>query len=251
MPSIPAKDRVSLCRYSYADQRKCLTPRSPSHPHFCYFHARRESQSVATEKLAENLAYFFSGRYVSANDLSYALGQLLPAVVRGDIKPRTASTLAYLAQTFIQAIQLAQKEYIYAFGTPEWGAQIRNNVSCNIDHLKETDPDANAPAPNEQPAANPNSDTADCEEQTPRHDNDATPHDPNLDHANPGHLSCSGAACCASSCSGGSSDPCSCGVGSDEDSNDEDTDQDKQIKTDESTSISEPLTPIEATLVKN
>jgi len=135
MPSIRPQDRISLCRYSYADERRCRTPRSPGHAHFCYFHARRESQSIAVDKLAVNLEYFFSGRYTSANDLCAAMGVLIPAVVRGDIKPRTASTLAYLAQTFIQAIQIAQKEYIYAFGTPEWGEQIRNNVEGNVDHL--------------------------------------------------------------------------------------------------------------------
>jgi len=137
MPSVHAQDRVSLCRYTYADHRKCLTPRSPSHPHFCYFHARRESQSVAAAKLADDLSFFFSGRYTSANDLSAALGRLLVAVVRGEIKPGLARTISYMMQTMLQTIQVAQKEYIYAFGTPEWGYEIRNNTNGNFEHLNE------------------------------------------------------------------------------------------------------------------
>lgn len=229
MSSIPQKDRVSLCRYTFSDHRKCLTPRSPAHPHFCYFHARREAESVAAAKLADDLSFFFSGRYTSANDLCAVLGRLIPAVARGDIKPRMASTLAYLAQTLIQAIQLAQKEYIYAFGTPEWGAEIRNNVTSNVDHSSEPDTPAAA-----QPAANPNSD-------------ETTPRDSNPDHASPRH---------ANSCSGGSSDPCSCSQSPElgENSDDGDTEQiesDDSAPTPEPTFADEPLTPVEATLIKN
>jgi hypothetical protein len=222
MSSLKPKDRVSLCRYSYADHRRCRTPRSPAHPHFCYFHARRESQSVAIDKLASDLAYFFSGQYISANDLCYALGRLIPAVVRGDIKPRTASTLAYLAQTFIQAIQVAQKEYTYAFGSPEWATEIRNNVSGNFNRLNENDTSDSAP----QPTANPNPDHA-------------AP-DPNCSGGSflPAVSSLKAGDQC--SCSGGSLDPCS------PESEEQQADQDEGIETDES-----DLTPVEATLIKN
>src|SRR6266404_4916825 len=108
------KDRVSLCRFTFADGRQCRTPRSPNHPHFCFDHARKESQAR------------------SANDLSAALGRLVPAVVRGDIKPRTAGTVAYLAQTLVQTIHLAQHEYINAFGTPDWRDAIRGSVNQNF-----------------------------------------------------------------------------------------------------------------------
>jgi hypothetical protein len=67
-------------------------------PHLCSDHARKESQARATDKLARELSYFFSGPYLSACDLSAALGRLIAAVARGDIKPRSARTLAYLSQ---------------------------------------------------------------------------------------------------------------------------------------------------------
>jgi hypothetical protein len=178
MPSVHAQDRVHLCRYTYADHRKCLTPRSPSHQHFCYFHARRESQSTASAKLADDLSFFFSGRYTSANDLSAALGRLLVAVVRGEIKPGLARTISYMMQTMLQTIQVAQKEYIYAFGTPEWGYEIRNNAEGNFDHFNPPDPseDTQQEESCEDPEASASSEGSEASESpTERSENPTTP----------------------------------------------------------------------------
>ena len=89
-------DRVSLCRFTFADGRRCRlprattgTPRIADHPNFCHYHAQKESRAATAEKLGQDLAYFFSADYVSANDLTTALARLIPAAIRGDIKPRT------------------------------------------------------------------------------------------------------------------------------------------------------------------
>src|SRR5712691_7670728 len=134
MSSLRPQDRKSLCRFTFADGRQCRTPRSPHHPHFCSDHARKDSQARAADKLSRDLAYFFSGEYFSACDLSAALGRLLPAVVRGDIKPRSARTIAYLSKTLVQTIHLAEEEYINAFGTDSWRNAVRNSVRQNFDH---------------------------------------------------------------------------------------------------------------------
>jgi hypothetical protein len=134
MSSLRLQDRKSLCRFTFADGRQCRTPRSPHHPHFCSDHARKESQACAADKLGSDLAYFFSGEYLSACDLSAALGRLIAGVARGDIKPRSARTLAYLSQTLVQTIHLAQDEYINALGTPDWRNAIRNSVNQNFAH---------------------------------------------------------------------------------------------------------------------
>src|SRR5579863_3721041 len=144
MPSLTAKDRVPLCLFSYEDGRRCRTPRIASHPHFCFYHAQKESQSQATESLAKELDYFFSGDYLSACDLSTAMGRLVPAVIRGHIKPRLARTVAYMLQTQLQAIHLAQHEYINAFGTDGWRHAVRHSVTSNHDHLCPSDPDVDA-----------------------------------------------------------------------------------------------------------
>jgi hypothetical protein len=137
-------DHAPLCLFTFSDGRRCRTPRTGNHPHFCFDHAQKEARARATETIGKDLAYFFSGDYLSANDLSAALARLIPAVVRGDIKPKTARTVAYLAQTLLQSIRLAQHEYINALGTNGWRNAICNSVSGNHDYLF---PLAPAPAP--------------------------------------------------------------------------------------------------------
>jgi hypothetical protein len=145
MPSLTAKDRAPLCLFSYEDGRRCRTPRIASHPHFCFYHAQKESQAQSAEKLAKDLDYFFSGDYLSACDLSTAMGRLIPAVIRGHIKTRLARTVAYMLQTQLQAIHLAQHEYINAFGTDGWRDAVRHSVNANNEHLSPPDPVAAEP----------------------------------------------------------------------------------------------------------
>src|SRR5271154_2054690 len=148
MPSLTAKDRISLCLFTYEDGRRCRTPRISSHPHFCFYHAQKESQSQTAEKLAKELAYFFSGDYLSANDLNTAVGRLIPAIIRGQIKPRLARTVAYMFQTLMQSTRLAQHEYINAFGTDGWRDAVHTSVTSNHDYLYPPDP--NAPDPEDE-----------------------------------------------------------------------------------------------------
>src|SRR6266446_7397322 len=135
MSSLSKKDRVSLCSFTFSDGRRCRTPRAAKHPRFCFSHAQKEARARAAEKLGKDLAYFFSGDYLSACDLSTALSRLISVVVRGDVKPKTARTVAYLAQTLLQAIHISQHEYINAFDTDDWRESIRNSVNSNHDYL--------------------------------------------------------------------------------------------------------------------
>jgi hypothetical protein len=131
MSSLNLKDRVSLCLFTFTDGRRCRTPRTGRHPHFCFYHAQKEARASAAETLAKDLAYFFSGNYLSDCDLSTALSRLIPAVIRGDIKPKLARTVAYLAQTLMQAIHISQDEYINAFSTDGWRNAVRKSVKLN------------------------------------------------------------------------------------------------------------------------
>jgi len=150
MSSLSKKDRVSLCSFTFSDGRRCRTPRIGNHPHFCFYHAQKEARARAAEKLGKDLAYFFSGDYLSACDLSTALSRLIPAVVRGDVKPKTARTVAYLAQTLLQAIHISQHEYINAFGTDGWRKSVRNSVNSNHDYLFPPKPEPQQPQPQSQ-----------------------------------------------------------------------------------------------------
>jgi hypothetical protein len=131
MSTLSPKDRVSLCMFSFADGRRCRTPRLRNHPHFCYDHAEKEARARAKQSLGTDLARYFSGQYLSACDLSTALGCLIPAVVRGDVKPKVARTVAYMAQTLLQSIHISQHEYCKAFGTDAWRTAIANSVHGN------------------------------------------------------------------------------------------------------------------------
>jgi hypothetical protein len=146
-------DRSSLCSFTFADGRQCRTPRRDGHPHLCAFHARKEAQTLAGQEAGEDIAYHLSGSYVSACDLSSALGRLFSAVAQGQVKPKTASTLAYLGQTLVQTLHLAQGEYINAFGKNYWRETIRTSHKQSADHMS---PDPEPPpdsAPTPPPAA--------------------------------------------------------------------------------------------------
>jgi hypothetical protein len=134
MSSLKSKDRVSLCSFTFSDGRHCRTPRLRDNPRFCPYHAQKEARARAAQKLGKDLAYFFSGDYLSACDLTTALGRLIPAVIRGEVKPRAARTVAYLAQTLLQAIHLSKHEYTNAFGSDGWRQSIRNSVRGNYDY---------------------------------------------------------------------------------------------------------------------
>src|SRR5713101_6305508 len=158
MASLSPKDRVSLCSFTFSDGRRCRTPRTGKHPRFCFYHAQKEARARTAQKLGKDLTYFFSGDYLSACDLSAALARLIPAVVRGEVKPKTAHTVAYLAQTLMQAIHISQHEYINAFGTDGWRKSVRNSVNGNHDYLFPPGPEpehSESPQPQPQPAQPP------------------------------------------------------------------------------------------------
>jgi hypothetical protein len=153
-----SKDRSYLCFFTFADGRQCRTPRSAGHPYLCAFHARKEAQALAGQEAGKDIAYHLSGSYVSACDLSSALGRLFSAVAQGQMKPKTASTLAYLGQTLVQTLHLAQDEYINAYGTDSWRETIRTSHEQSADHMSPDPPSPplqSTPAPPEsapQPA---------------------------------------------------------------------------------------------------
>src|SRR5260370_16696487 len=126
MSSLKSKDRVSLCSFTFSDGRHCRTPRLRDNSRFCPYHGQKEARARAAQSLGKDLAYFFSGDYLSACDLSTALGRLIPAVIRGEVKPRAARTVAYLAQTLIQPIHLSNHKYTNAFATHPCHQPIHN-----------------------------------------------------------------------------------------------------------------------------
>jgi hypothetical protein len=151
------KDRSSLCSFMFVDGRYCRIPRRDGHPYLCAFHARKEAQAIAGQEAGEDIAYHLSGSYLSACDLSSALGRLFSAVAQGQVKPKTASTLAYLGQTLVQTLHLAQSEYINAFGTNYWRETIRTSHKLSAERKS---PDPQSPPPQPAPSPKPTLESA-------------------------------------------------------------------------------------------
>jgi hypothetical protein len=155
-----SKGRSSLCAFTFVDGRRCRTPRQTGHPYLCAFHARKEAQALAGEEAGKDIAYHLSGSYVSACDLSSALGRLFSAVAQGQMKPKTAATLAYLGQTLVQTLHLAQHEYINAFGTNSWRETIRTSHEQSADHSSDHSSDHAPSDPQSPPPDSPPPDAA-------------------------------------------------------------------------------------------
>jgi hypothetical protein len=149
------KGRSGLCSFTFADGRQCRTPRHAGHPYLCAFHARKEAQALDGEAAGKDIAYHLSGTYVSACDLTSALGRLFSAVAQGQVKPKTASTLAYLGQTLVQTLHLAQHEYINAYGTDSWRETIRTSHELSADRMSPDPPSPDPPSPDPEPAPAP------------------------------------------------------------------------------------------------
>ena len=139
------KDRSGLCAFTFADGRHCRTPRRSGHPHLCAFHAQKEAQSQAAKQAGEDISSFFFGNYLSACDLSAALGRVFSAVAQGHLKPKAATALAYLGQTLNQSVKLAGDEYANVFGGNVWRRRV---AAC-------LEPPPPAPQPVSQPAPAP------------------------------------------------------------------------------------------------
>jgi hypothetical protein len=136
-PARPAAvpDRHNLCTFSFSNARQCRNPLQSTHPYLCPFHAAKDDQALASAQFGKDIAYFLSAQYLSACDLTIALGHLFAAVAQGKVKPKIAATLAYLAQTMSQTIEIAEDEYTNAFGTDSWRHTIRKSVIANSQYL--------------------------------------------------------------------------------------------------------------------
>jgi hypothetical protein len=120
--------RISLCAFTFADGRRCRMPRSAGHPDLCTYHARKDAEVRATQQFGQNVAHDLSGKFTSALDLTSALRHLFSAVAQGHVKPKTANTLGYIAQTMVQSIHLAQIEFTKTFGERAWQETIAANL---------------------------------------------------------------------------------------------------------------------------
>src|SRR5260370_39718345 len=147
---------TNLCAFTFADGRQCRTPRCSGHLHLCYFHAKKEAESLAAQQVGKDIARFLPVKLLTACDLGAAMSRLFCAVAQGQIKPKVASTLGYLAQTMLQSVPIAKHEYINAFTTDTWRSAVRFSFKYDDpDDANDADDtaDTRAPQPAPQPPA--------------------------------------------------------------------------------------------------
>src|SRR6267143_4331074 len=138
----PRKTVPPTCVPSPLPMAASRTPLCSGHLHLCYFHAQKEAESLAAKQAGKDISTFFFANLLTACDLSAAMAQLFTAVARGQIKPKVASTLAYLSQTMLLSIPIAQHEYCEAFGTDAWRRAVSSSFT----------PSAPPPQPAPKPA---------------------------------------------------------------------------------------------------
>lgn len=150
--------RLSLCSFTFADGRRCRIPRSSKHPELCYFHAKKEAEARSLQDIGYDIGTWLTGGYVSACDLSAALGRVFSNTAQGKIKPRTAATLGYLGQTIAQLVSRAEHEYISAYGTEAWRRAIRGSAETTPGPAVQPPPGFNPAPSSSQSVAVPQSD---------------------------------------------------------------------------------------------
>ncbi len=149
-----SKDRVSLCTFTFADGRRCRSPRSGTKYDLCFFHLVKLRQRLAAEQAGEDVAAPFDTDFSTACDLNAALTRLFSAVAQGLIKPKVASTLANIGQLLIRNQPLAKAEILSAGGQRIWAKFVRDAVtppaledSSDDDSDSEEEPEANDELP--------------------------------------------------------------------------------------------------------
>jgi len=129
MSKKPSKDRASLCTFTFADGRRCTSPRSGTKYDLCFFHLVKLRQRLAAEQAGEDVAAPFDADFSTACDLNAALTRLFSAVAQGLIKPKVATTLANIGQLLIRNQPLAKQEILAAGGQRVWIKYVRDSVT--------------------------------------------------------------------------------------------------------------------------
>src|SRR5580704_1844151 len=106
-PAVPLD--LQRCQFSFADGRRCRSPRGEAHPTLCVAHARSQARADQTTNLADELAPI-SGAFNTATDVNHVLGNLFSQLAQNRISRRNAVALGYLAQLLLQTLPAVREE---------------------------------------------------------------------------------------------------------------------------------------------
>jgi hypothetical protein len=154
--------RAGYCAFTFKDGRCCNNLRHPTHPHLCLPHARKEAAQLAEMHVGTNLCHEIKRNYVTAADLTWTVSRVFEAVAKGQLSPKTARTLAYLAQIMAQTIPLAQHEFVEALGHEDWAAAVTESFPSEGNPRYDDAPDEqeDSDESDEKPFEKPNEQTA-------------------------------------------------------------------------------------------
>jgi len=126
----PAVDRPRLCAHTFDDGRRCRTPHRSDHT-LCHFHARKEAETLARQSAAAKITYDLSGECIAFRDVSAAIAHTISAVAHGHIRPKAATTIAYLCQSLVQSAVHAESEHIRTFGFQDWKDEVTHTFNTS------------------------------------------------------------------------------------------------------------------------
>src|SRR5215475_7695205 len=110
----------SLCKFPFADGRRCRMLRYSGHPHLCVFHARAELQQLEAARLGTELGQTLTGDFLTSSDINHALGRLYTAVAQGRIPARTGCTLAYIGLLLLHSVKRVKSEFTFSYKFESW-----------------------------------------------------------------------------------------------------------------------------------
>lgn len=151
MPRNP--DRSNLCHFTYADGRRCTLPQFPDDMGLCYHHREKRQAYLQAREAGRQVARFLHTNILTACDLSCTLSALFDATAQGYIKPKVASTLAYIAQLMLQAQERSKLEYTDTFVKP-WEDVVSDGPAFTDDESPD-EPDAASVAAEPSPIITP------------------------------------------------------------------------------------------------
>ena len=137
------------CQFSFADGRRCRSPRWEAHPALCIAHAREQdgasslsdwqSQKTgpyvqpARKKAAPHLEPAemidlapLSGEFRTATDVNRALSRLFSLLAQNRIPRRNAVALGYLAQLLLQTLPGVREEIIDCLDYEGWDKTLKS-----------------------------------------------------------------------------------------------------------------------------
>jgi len=107
-----------LCRFSFADGRRCAQPAHPQSNGLCFTHAHAPLRRLRPSDLYREVTSS-SGAIVPPEKIRRVLAKIPLALAQGLFTPKQAAALHYLCNVLIHSSRLARGESLHANPDPD------------------------------------------------------------------------------------------------------------------------------------